>query len=74
MRKTQNVTIDLNEEGKKPITVNTTQSAQYDKADDWLHVVHDGQELSLSRENFTKLCKLVNDTCVETVNQAEAAE
>ena len=34
------------------------QSASYDPADDWMNIIHDECEISLSRENFEKLMEL----------------
>lgn len=36
------------------------QSASYDPADEWLCICHDGNEISLSRQNWEKLIHLGN--------------
>lgn len=41
------------------------QSASYTTEDDWINVLHGGEELSMSRENWLKLQSLVNSVLPE---------
>lgn len=39
-------------------SIEVEQSASYNPADDWMNILHDECEISLSRENFEKLMEL----------------